>query len=149
MYIYENERKFILNTETSLKVKGIIFLFETVPRNYFIIACKIIIKVLVINVPSRDFYLHIVVLLQLVKMADRVDRRNRLKDSEGSRSGTDEPPNSRLFIVCSKQLTEDDFRSSFSRFGEIEEIWVVKDRSTGDRKGKFTLCKYFYALLRF
>ncbi|GLV41453.1 uncharacterized protein CBL_06683 [Carabus blaptoides fortunei] len=74
-------------------------------------------------------------------MADRVDRRNRLKDSEGSRSGTDEPPNSRLFIVCSKQLTEDDFRSSFSRFGEIEEIWVVKDRSTGDRKG-VTYIKY-------
>lgn len=71
-------------------------------------------------------------------MADRLDRRTRLRDGEGSRNCSDEPPNSRLFIVCGKQLTEDDFRSAFSKFGEIEEIWVVKDRGTGERKGKFT-----------
>ena len=35
-----------------------------------------------------------------------------------------------------KQLTEDDFREAFSKYGDIEEIWVVKDRQTGERKGK-------------
>lgn len=72
-------------------------------------------------------------------MADRSDRKFRSRDSDSfsSRSAMDEPPNSRLFIVCSKQLTEDDFRAAFSKFGEIEEIWVVKDRTTGERKGRF------------
>lgn len=68
-------------------------------------------------------------------MADRNDRRSRLREGDAFKSGSDEPPNSRLFIVCGKQLTEEDFRSVFSKYGEIEEIWVVKDRNTGDRKG--------------
>lgn len=69
-------------------------------------------------------------------MAER-DRRSSFGDSISKSSGTnyDDPPYSRLFIVGSKQLTEDDFRIAFSRFGEIEEIWVVKDRQTGERKG--------------
>lgn len=69
------------------------------------------------------------------EMADRNDRRSRLRESDAFKSGSDEPPNSRLFIVCGKQLTEEDFRSAFSKYGEIEEIWVVKDRNTGERKG--------------
>ncbi|CAH0557179.1 unnamed protein product [Brassicogethes aeneus] len=50
-------------------------------------------------------------------------------------SSTDEPPNSRLFVIGSKMLKEEDFRSAFGVFGTIEEIWVVKDRSTGENKG--------------
>lgn len=69
-------------------------------------------------------------------MADRSRFRSRDSDSSSSRTGMEEPPNSRLFIVCSKQLTEEDFRDAFSKFGEIEEIWVVKDRNSGERKGK-------------
>lgn len=68
-------------------------------------------------------------------MAERSRFRSRDSDSFSSRSGMDEPPNSRLFIVCSKQLTEEDFKEAFSRFGDIEEIWVVKDRTSGERKG--------------
>ena len=49
----------------------------------------------------------------------------------------DDPPHSRLFIVCGKSITEDDFRSSFSKYGSIEEIWVVKDRQTEEPKGNF------------
>jgi RNA recognition motif-containing protein len=59
-----------------------------------------------------------------------------LKDSK-----QDEPPNSRLFIVCGKSVTEDDFREAFSKFGTIDEIWMVKDRSSGEPKGE--LFAYF------
>lgn len=48
----------------------------------------------------------------------------------------DDPPNSRLFIVCGKSVTEEDFREAFTKFGTIEEIWMVKDRTTGEPKGK-------------
>ena len=48
-------------------------------------------------------------------------------------------PNSRLFIVCGKSITEDDFRESFSKYGTVTEVWVVKDRATGEPKGKYLL----------
>jgi len=69
-------------------------------------------------------------------MADRkpsvLDRDSHpsLKESK-----QDEPPNSRLFIVCGKSVTEDDFREAFHKYGTIEEIWMVKDRTTGEPKG--------------
>jgi len=46
--------------------------------------------------------------------------------SDGGRSGannkSDDPPNSRLFIVCGKQITEEQFREAFSPFGKIEVL---------------------------
>lgn len=63
------------------------------------------------------------------------DRRSSLNTS------IDDPPNSRLFIVGSKNLSEDDFRNAFKEFGTIEEIWMVKDRQTGENKG-VTYIKY-------
>ena len=47
----------------------------------------------------------------------------------------DDPPNSRLFIVCGKNITEDQFKESFGTFGTIEEVWVLKDRTTQEPKG--------------
>lgn len=58
--------------------------------------------------------------------------------SDGGRSQSnkyDDPPNSRLFIVCGKSITEDEFKEAFEVFGEIEEIWVLKDKVTNDPKG--------------
>lgn len=49
---------------------------------------------------------------------------------------SDVPPYSRLFIVCSKAVTENTLRDEFGKFGAIEELWFVKDRQTGERKGK-------------
>lgn len=62
-------------------------------------------------------------------MTDKSDRRSSLS------SNLDDPPNSRLFIIGSKLLCEDDFRKAFREFGTIEEIWMVKDRQTGESKG--------------
>ena len=53
----------------------------------------------------------------------------------------DDPPNSRLFIVCGKNITEDQFKESFGHFGTIEEVWVLKDRNTQEPKG-ITYIKY-------
>ena len=47
----------------------------------------------------------------------------------------DQPPNSRLFIVCSKLHSEEELREHFEKFGTIEDIWCVKDKSTGKNKG--------------
>ena len=50
----------------------------------------------------------------------------------------DDPPHSRLFIVCGRSLTEDDFRENFGKYGTIEDFWMVKDRNTDEPKGKVT-----------
>lgn len=57
------------------------------------------------------------------------DRRDRFSTSY------EDPPHCRLFIIGPKNLSEDDFRKAFQDFGQIEEIWSVKDRATGEKKG--------------
>lgn len=52
----------------------------------------------------------------------------------------DDPPMSRLFIICNKNQNEEDFRDAFDKFGTIEEVWVVRDKSTGDNKGLYFCC---------
>lgn len=74
------------------------------------------------------------------------DYRSHSRDEhrEGGRGGggggrdyssDDDPPMSRLFIICNKAHTEEDFREAFSPYGEIEDIWVVKDKNSGENKG--------------
>ncbi|XP_062303378.1 RNA-binding protein 45 [Osmerus eperlanus] len=47
----------------------------------------------------------------------------------------DDPPNSRLFLVTSRSVSEDVIRDHFSVFGDIQGIWVVKDKQTKESKG--------------
>nr|XP_057917164.1 RNA-binding protein 45 [Doryrhamphus excisus]XP_057917173.1 RNA-binding protein 45 [Doryrhamphus excisus] len=47
----------------------------------------------------------------------------------------DDPPNSRLFLVTSRAVTEDELRESFCVFGDIQGVWVVKDKQTKESKG--------------
>ncbi|XP_062256938.1 RNA-binding protein 45 isoform X1 [Platichthys flesus] len=47
----------------------------------------------------------------------------------------DDPPNSRLFVVTSRSITEDALRDAFSVFGDIQGVWVVKDKQTKESKG--------------
>lgn len=74
------------------------------------------------------------------KLSRRYESRDNFHGSDGGKYGKeskyDDPPHSRLFIVCGKSITEEDFRESFSKHGTIEEIWVVKDRNTDEPKGK-------------
>jgi hypothetical protein len=76
-------------------------------------------------------------------MNDHYKRRSHereIRDHNGAASGPggskyDDPPNSRLFIVCGKSITEDDFKESFEPYGIIEEIWVLRDKVTNEPKG--------------
>uniref|UniRef100_A0A8C6NUF7 RNA binding motif protein 45 n=1 Tax=Nothobranchius furzeri TaxID=105023 RepID=A0A8C6NUF7_NOTFU len=45
------------------------------------------------------------------------------------------PPNSRLFLVASRCTTEDELRERFSKFGEVQGVWLVKDKQTKEPKG--------------
>uniref|UniRef100_A0A671MTM0 RRM domain-containing protein n=1 Tax=Sinocyclocheilus anshuiensis TaxID=1608454 RepID=A0A671MTM0_9TELE len=58
-----------------------------------------------------------------------MDESNRVS------SHLDEPANSRLFLVTSKTITEEIIREHFAAFGEIQDIWVVKDKQTKESKG--------------
>uniref|UniRef100_T1P7L1 RNA recognition protein n=1 Tax=Musca domestica TaxID=7370 RepID=T1P7L1_MUSDO len=70
------------------------------------------------------------------------ENRSQSRDGgRGARDQGDDPPMSRLFIICNKAHTEEDFREAFSQFGDIEDIWVVKDKHTGESKG-ITYIKY-------
>lgn len=62
-------------------------------------------------------------------------RRND-RDDRRQQTTAENPPMSRLFVICNKNQYEKDFREAFSKFGTIEEIWVVQDKYTGDNKGK-------------
>ncbi|XP_041645279.1 RNA-binding protein 45 isoform X2 [Cheilinus undulatus] len=55
--------------------------------------------------------------------------------SKQATENLDDPPNSRLFAVISRSLSEDELRESFSVFGDIQGIWVVKDKQTKESKG--------------
>ena len=46
----------------------------------------------------------------------------------------DAPPNSRLFIICAKDLTEENFKDAFEAHGTIEKIDIHKDKN-GNSKG--------------
>ena len=46
----------------------------------------------------------------------------------------DAPPNSRLFVICAKDLTEDDFKDAFEEHGTIEKIEIHRDKN-GNSKG--------------
>ncbi|KAK9500194.1 hypothetical protein O3M35_001499 [Rhynocoris fuscipes] len=46
-----------------------------------------------------------------------------------------DPPNSRLFILCSKTITENELHDAFDKYGQIEDIWIVKDKNTNESKG--------------
>uniref|UniRef100_UPI00398E72B6 RNA-binding protein 45 n=1 Tax=Pristiophorus japonicus TaxID=55135 RepID=UPI00398E72B6 len=60
-----------------------------------------------------------------------------MEDSGSSRpmANLDHPPNSRLFLVISKSTSEEVIREKFSFFGDIQDIWVVRDKQSKDHKG--------------
>lgn len=60
---------------------------------------------------------------------------HRRKYGRGEDSSEDHPTYSRLFIVCERRLTEDNFRESFSKFGTIEDIRMPRDHNSGEPKG--------------
>ncbi|XP_040827728.1 RNA-binding protein 45 [Ochotona curzoniae] len=67
-----------------------------------------------------------------------MDEAGNSASAGGFRPGVDsldEPPNSRIFLVISKYTPESLLRERFSPFGEIQDIWVVRDKHTKESKG--------------
>lgn len=42
----------------------------------------------------------------------------------------------RLFILGGKGCSEDQWRQAFEAYGQIKDVWIVKDRNSGDEKGE-------------
>lgn len=55
--------------------------------------------------------------------------------SMSSRVDADNPPFSRVFIVCGRTTTAEEVRESFSAYGTVEDVWMVKDKVTKENKG--------------
>ncbi|KAK7110500.1 RNA-binding protein 45-like [Littorina saxatilis] len=48
---------------------------------------------------------------------------------------SEDPPHSRLFVLCQKGVSEKDFREKFGEYGKVEDIWIVKDKRTNEDRG--------------
>lgn len=47
----------------------------------------------------------------------------------------------RLFVIVPKEMTEKDLTDEFSIYGQLDSITLIRDKSTGERKG-FAYVKY-------
>lgn len=69
------------------------------------------------------------------------DKEANSTASDGSRHSAqrddDQPPNSRLFLLCGRNVSEDELKEAFDPFGEIKELWIVKEKDSGVSRGTF------------
>lgn len=67
----------------------------------------------------------------------------------GKDAGADDPPYSRLFVVYNRKdpVTEAEIREDFSQYGNVQDIFIVKDRSNGEPKGESAYIMIFTILL--
>ncbi|XP_051236413.1 RNA-binding protein 45 [Dicentrarchus labrax] len=74
---------------------------------------------------------------RLTNQQHSVEQKAKMEEypSKQVTENLDDPPNSRLFAVTSRSITEDELRDSFSVFGDIQGVWVVKDKQTKESKG--------------
>lgn len=47
----------------------------------------------------------------------------------------DDPPFSRLFLLIPKAMSEDELRNAFQVHGNIQDIYIVRDRRSQQSKG--------------
>lgn len=63
--------------------------------------------------------------------------------NQGSgRSDNEQDKYVRLFVIVPKGLTEDDLRTEFSKYGELDSVSLIRDKVTRECKG-FAYIKYF------
>lgn len=56
------------------------------------------------------------------------------RDSRGPRDPDNDPPYSRVFIVCGKGTTEEELEAEFKPFGTLQYCKLIKDKTTGESK---------------
>ena len=69
-----------------------------------------------------------------IKMAYESHSQNSTMSISGN-VDIDNPPFSRVFIVCGRSLTSEEVREAFSVYGTVEDIRMVKDKVTKENKG--------------
>lgn len=52
-----------------------------------------------------------------------------------SKVDADNPPFSRIFIVCGRSTTAEEIRETIAAYGTVEDVWMVKDKVTKENKG--------------
>ena len=52
-----------------------------------------------------------------------------MRDNRDTNTDIIAPPNSRLFIICGKDITEEDFRDAFEPHGTVEKIEIHRDKN--------------------
>ncbi|KAL7674339.1 hypothetical protein ACOME3_000620 [Neoechinorhynchus agilis] len=55
--------------------------------------------------------------------------------STSSATNADEPPFSRLFVLTPRAANEEQIRRCFAKYGHVQDVWLVKDRQTGENRG--------------
>lgn len=58
-----------------------------------------------------------------------------MKDEQNDNN---DPENSRIFVLYDKNhpISENEFKDMFGNFGEVKNIYIVKDRNSDSVKGK-------------
>lgn len=53
------------------------------------------------------------------------------------------PPYSKLFVLHGKNTSKTDLQEAFEKYGQIQDIWMVRDRESQELKGILN-CQMFY-----
>jgi RNA recognition motif-containing protein len=61
-----------------------------------------------------------------------------------SREPEDNPPRSRLFVICAKEFAEEELAEKFRAYGDIEYCKLIRDKQTHESKG-YAYVKYYKA----
>lgn len=73
--------------------------------------------------------------LVLLSSQQQMNSGGPIQNPGVEKPNSDFPPFSRVFVVCSRNHKEEDIRAAFQAFGNLEDVWMVKDRMTKENKG--------------
>lgn len=78
---------------------------------------------------------------QVGKKRSRTKMPRRYGSPPRDQADRNPPLHNRLFILGGKEAEEEEFRSAFSKYGTVQDVWIVKNRQTGEKKGKIHCTK--------
>lgn len=58
-----------------------------------------------------------------------------MRDNHDKPFKHDDPPNSRLFVAHTRQASEAELREAFEKYGKLEDVYLCRDKNTGEQKG--------------
>lgn len=64
------------------------------------------------------------------------------RNQGSTRSDNEQEKNLRLFVIISKDTTEQKLTDDFQKYGEVDNVSIIRDKSTKENKG-FAYIKFF------